>query len=41
MTGDGRMVLSFVGVGAGFVVISISLYVNVLEKQGNLLRIKI
>ena len=41
VTGDGRMVLSFVGVGAGFVVISISLYVNVLEKQGNLLRIKI
>ena len=43
VTGDGRMVLSFVGVvaGFGFVVISISLYVNVLEKQGNLLRIKI
>ena len=41
VTGDSRMGLSFVGVGAGFVVIFISLYVNVLEKQGNLLRIKI
>jgi len=40
VTGDGRMVLSFVGVGAGFVLILISLYVNVLEKRGNLLRIK-
>jgi hypothetical protein len=33
VTGDGRMMLAFVGMGAGLVVICISLYVNVLEKQ--------
>jgi hypothetical protein len=32
VTGDSRMGLSFIGVGAGFVVILISLSVNVLQK---------